>query len=129
MRMNRMHEMRFPGDEAQQQQQQVVVGPEAAKTISLESRIRAATKEEKESVMLDQPRGLRVREAVADAIIQILTALKTESSGQDGIPVKDLKSLLKEETASPDDELICPLTLLSFARVCVEQGALAVVHQ
>ena len=128
-RMKVMHEMRFPRDHPSGSPDPIV-GIIAASKVTLDSLIRAATQEEKESVMMDQPRGLRVREEVADGIIAILQALKTaapvESNGY--VAVKDLKSLLNDAAGPGPDEgadLICELTLLSFVKVCVEQGALA----
>ena len=130
-RMRVMHEMRFPREHPSDTAD-LIVGMQAASKVTLDSLIRAATQEEKESVMMDQPRGLRVREEIADGIISILQALKSaapvESNGS--VSVRDLKSLLNGTTRTGPDEgadLICELTLLSFVKVCVEQGALALV--
>lgn len=100
------------------------VGLEAARYVGLETTIRAATNLEKESVITDKPKGLQVREQSADAIIQILQSLKTQPTWR--CKVRDLKSLLDESV--PNLNLVCDLTLLSFAKICVEQGALAVVY-
>ena len=130
-RMNLMHDMRFPTTNGPGSA--TIVGRQAAENVSLDTLIRAATEAEKESVMMDQPRGLRVREEVADDIIHILQALKTAPplGGSKGkVAVKDLKSLLKPSrpALSAGADLICEMTLLSFVKVCVEQGALAVVN-
>lgn len=118
---------------AVQQEDSCVVGPKAAKLMQLSTVIRAATPEEKASVMatIDQQqqsnRGLHVREFTADAIMSILTRLKTpDEAGMltTQCQVGDLKKLGEAATFSP---LVCDLTLLSFAKVCVELGALAVV--
>jgi hypothetical protein len=109
------------------------VGPKAASSIQLSTFIRAATPEEKASVAMgdanagQQSRGLHVREATGDAIMSILTKLKTPN--ESGVlatqcRVGELKSLVEPDSSSP---LVCDLTLLSFAKVCVELGALAVV--
>jgi Cupin superfamily protein len=125
VRMKLIHAMRFPSVSVTPR---VNVGSQAAKMVSLGSLVRAATPEEKALVVMDKPRGLLVRAEVADAIIFLLKALK-ESQSMDGLAVKDLKSLLETTNPPPPNaRMICQLTLLSFARVCVEQGALAIVH-
>ena len=130
-RMRVMHEMRFPQNYSTDSPD-LVVGMKAAASVTIDTLIRAATPEEKESIMLDQPRGLQVREEVADSIISILQALKTASPGDGNasVAVKDLKSLLGSAAGPSQTEgtdLVCDLTLLSFVKVCVEQGALAIV--
>jgi hypothetical protein len=122
--MKLIHAMRFPSVSVTRR---VTIGSQAAKIVSLDSLVRAATPDEKALVVMDKPRGLQVRAEVADAIIFLLKTLK-EGNSMDGLAVKDLKSLL--ETTSPplpNAHMICQLTLLSFARVCVEQGALVIV--
>lgn len=127
-RMKIMHEMRFPRSATTSDDSERVVGPQAAKLVSLNSLVRAPTDAEKDSVMMDGPRGLRVREAVAGDIIQILTALQT-GPNQKGVAVRDLKYLLQPDKSTPKAQLKCDLTLLSFCKVCIAQGALAVVQQ
>lgn len=97
-------------------------GPEAAATITLSTILRASTPSEKERVKMpsSQPRGLHVREEAADSIVGILQQLKAEPSRS--CKVSQLRSLLDEPCP-----LICELTLLSFAKSCVELGALAIV--
>jgi hypothetical protein len=112
------------------EEHKVIVGPEAAKRIRGDTYIRAATEEEKASVMMDRPRGLQVREQAADEIIRILQALKEQPTLH--CKVKDLKSLLGGADADDNTNAsgyLCDLTLLSFARVCVEQGALALANK
>lgn len=93
--------------------------------VQLSTAIRAATPDEKASVVetssTEQPRGLNVREATADVILEILGKLKQG----EGLTcrVADLKDLVGSV-----DPLVCELTLLSFAKTCVELGALAVVE-
>eukprot|EP00592_Proboscia_alata_P016508 CAMPEP_0194395094 /NCGR_PEP_ID=MMETSP0174-20130528/124227_1 /TAXON_ID=216777 /ORGANISM="Proboscia alata, Strain PI-D3" /LENGTH=564 /DNA_ID=CAMNT_0039190981 /DNA_START=69 /DNA_END=1764 /DNA_ORIENTATION=- len=118
-----------------------VVGRDAAQTVGMDTIVRAATAPEKERVTLfesqrsDQSitplpkRGLQVREDIADAIIRILTKLKSESKPQTTCRVGDLKSLLsnvEQHELRSSLDLVCDLTLLSFARQCVELGALAI---
>jgi len=124
VRMNLMHNMRFPTTKNGNTSFSVV-GPQAAMLVGLHSRIRPAKDDEKLSVMMDQPRGLLVREEVADDIIQILTALKMAKDST-GVAVKDLRSML--DARKGGGNLICQLTLLSFVKVCVAQGALAVAR-
>jgi len=118
-----------------------VVGRDAAQTVGMDTIVRAATAPEKERVTLfesqrsDQSitplpkRGLQVREDIADAIIRILTKLKSESKPQTTCRVGDLKSLLsnvEQHELRSSLDLVCDLTLLSFARQCVQLGALAI---
>ena len=102
----------------------VVVGPEAATLLDMSTLVRASTVEEKLSLagVGGPSNGLHVREAIADALMEILLQLK----GREGKTccVKNLRSLVHSSTLSP---LLCDLTLLSFAKTCVELGALAIV--
>lgn len=124
-RMKLIHAMRFPSVSVTPR---VTVGSRAANIVSLDSLVRAATPQEKALIVMDKPRGLLVRAEVADAIIFLLQILK-ESRSTDGLAVKDLKSVLETTNPPlPNASMICQLTLLSFARVCVEQGALALVQ-
>jgi hypothetical protein len=122
-RMKIIHNMRFPP--VPEEDSVPIVGPQAAKSVTMTTVLRASTADEKESVMMDHPRGLSVREQIAEAIIQIVQALKSQPTLH--CAVKDLKSLIG--TSAMNSDLICDLTLLSFAKVCVEQGGLAVVRQ
>ncbi|CAB9500399.1 demethylase and histidyl-hydroxylase NO66 [Seminavis robusta] len=124
VRMKSMHAMRFPSESAPPR---VIVGPRAARLVALDSLVRAATPEEKASVIVDKPRGLLPREEIAGAIVFILRKIK-EAANREFV-VKDLRSLLPENVSIPNVDMICPLTLLSFARVCVEQGAIALVYR
>jgi len=104
-----------------------VVGRIASDNVRLLTMIRKATDEEKASVpATEQPRGLNVREETYNGIIHILQQLRNNPSLH--CRVKDLNSLLPDATDRSFDT-ICDLTLLSFARQCVELGALAVVPE
>lgn len=102
----------------------VVFGREAATLVQMSTRLRAATLDEKASLVVpgSPPRGLHVREAIADTIMEILAQLKSV----EGITcrVRDLRELVHPSKLSP---MVCDLTLLSFAKSCVELGAIAVV--
>lgn len=97
------------------------VGKEAAESVHLSSTIRLATEEERSYIPASSPKGMYVREENAQAILDILERFRCEP----GLvcEVGDLPGL----TSSNNTSFLCPLTLLSFSRVCVEQGALAVV--
>jgi hypothetical protein len=125
MRMKLLHEKRFPKQPAAVSKIPVV-GREASQCVSLSTSIRVATEEEKASLPpTEQPRGLHVREETYDGIIGILQRLKGDTLLQ--CRVKDLKSLIPS-VGGASNELICDLTLLCFARQCVELGAIAVVQ-
>jgi ribosomal protein L16 Arg81 hydroxylase len=121
VRMKLLHEKRFPKQSAAVSNRIPVVGTEASQCVSLSTSIRVATEEEKASLPpTQQPRGLHVREETYDGIIGILQRLKGDTSLQ--CRVKDLKSLITPAS----NDLICDLTLLCFARQCVELGAIAI---
>jgi hypothetical protein len=108
-----------------------IVGKEAAASVTLVTRIRAATPEEKASVPpTKEPRGLHVRQDIYNGIFSILQRLKGDMTLQ--CPVKDLGLLSSTVASSNDttltDDLICDLTLLCFARQCVSLGALAIAQ-
>lgn len=102
-----------------------VVGREAAVLVQLSTILRAATPDEKASITVPDgpPRGLHVRETTADTIMAILARLKSV----DGMTcrVGDMRDLVHPSKVS---HLVCDLTLLSFAKTCVELGALAIVN-
>jgi hypothetical protein len=125
VRMKLLHEKRFP-KQPPAVSNIPVVGREASQCVSLSTSIRVATEKEKASIPpTQQPRGLHVREETFDGIIGILQRLKGDTS----LPcrVKDLKSLIPNIGGASND-LICDLTLLCFARQCVELGAIAIVQ-
>lgn len=105
-----------------------VVGREASERVTLSSVLRVASDREKATLPPPtQPRGLHVREANYNVIMTILQMLKSTPSRQ--CRVGDLKaSLLADINFGPTD-YVCNLTLLSFARQCVELGALAIVGE
>ncbi|KAI2498274.1 hypothetical protein MHU86_16201 [Fragilaria crotonensis] len=104
----------------------VVVGREAATLVQMSTRLTAATPEEKASLVVpgSHPRGLHVREAIADTVMEILARLKSA----EGITcrVRDLRELVHPSKLST---MVCDLTLLSFAKSCVELGAIAIVPE
>lgn len=99
-----------------------VCGLAAAESVTLSTTLRASTPAEKESVSLpsSQPRGLHVRPETADAIMEMLQKLKGD--GSRNCRVSELPSLLESPCG-----LVCSLTLVSFAKLCVELGALVIV--
>jgi len=126
------------------------VGRAAASTVTLQSLLRAATVEEKEQLRQQQqqrqrqrqqvkddspspspPRvGLHVREEIYDGILALLKELQQPTPRRlDVVAASALRMMPLEENKnhSNSNKLICPLTLLSMARRCVELGALAVV--
>lgn len=119
-RMRRIHEARFP--KTQLNNNHAVVGPDAALRVSLISKIRAATAEEKALVVAQEQQGLHVRPETADVVLEFLKKLKGGDPPM--CQVAQLPSLLD----SPPSDLICNLTLLSFAKCCVELGALAIAE-
>jgi hypothetical protein len=125
VRIKLLHEKRFPKQPAVVSNIPVV-GREASQCVSLSTIIRVATEEEKASLPpTQQPRGLHVREETYHGIIGILQRLKGDTLLQSR--VKDLKSLIPSIGGASND-LICDLTLLCFARQCVELGAIAIVQ-
>ena len=102
-----------------------VVGRSAALRVTLSTVLRAATSEEKASVLqtTTQPaaRGLHTREDIADSILSCLFKLKGETGLR--CSVRDLRTLMDGKK----NPLICDLALLSFAKCCVELGALATI--
>jgi hypothetical protein len=125
VRMQLLQEKRFPKQPAAVSSIPVV-GREASRCVSLSTSIRVATEEEKASLPpTQQPRGLHVREETFDGIISILQRLKGDTLLH--CRVKDLKSLIPIIGGASND-LICDLTLLCFARRCVELGAIAIVQ-
>lgn len=111
---------------AEETSQEECVGCSAASKISLQSTLRLSTPEEKASVILGdgQLRGLNVRESIQYVITEILSTMKSDPLLR--VKVKDLRGLVKNGDGSM--AVICDFTLLSFARCCVELGALALVE-
>lgn len=108
-----------------------VVGYKAASALTLESVIRVSTPEERNSVVMEegQHRGLTVRDETRDILLQTLGAIKGDPSLR--VKVGDLRGLIGDAEIERDNDLsmICDFTQLSFARCCVELGALAVVEE
>ena len=71
-------------------------------------------------------RGLTVREETMSILMIMLTKLKSDPGRI--VVVKDMRVDLVDtiDTLQKETELVCDFTLLSFARCCVELGALAV---
>jgi hypothetical protein len=124
LRMKLIHRARFPPEGHGHEKAPDCVGALAAEKVTLETIIRAATKEERARIETGstRPRGLNVREEIADSIIGIISALKANASTQRR--VKDFASLVP----SPNP-MVCDLALLSLAKRSVELGALAVVDR
>ena len=106
----------------------VPVGPAAARRVQGSTVVRAATDQEKAQALEELPagrrrHGLQVSPTYYDAIISILLKLKGEPSLT--CRVSELRELCTTGSAKGS---ICDLTLLCFARQCVEQGALAIVQ-
>jgi ribosomal protein L16 Arg81 hydroxylase len=119
-RMKLIQNARFP---PVQEDIQSITGPIVATMITYTSVIRAATPEERSSVSTEDgsPRGLNVREEIADSIYAIIRTLKSDSSIK--CPVVGLRNLLPGE-----NHRVCDLALLSLAKRAVELGAFAVVN-
>jgi len=101
----------------------LVVGRQAAAKVTLSTKLRCSTQAERDSLPpLSTPQGLHVREETADALFAIVQLMKGESSLI--CSVKDLLGLLTPEFQTM---LVCDLTLLSFAKCCVELGAFAIL--
>jgi hypothetical protein len=108
-----------------------VVGPIAAKSITLETLLRVSTPIEKEHAQESRnandgasPAGLTVRDGVGDDVASVVGAIK----GGQITTVRDFRSLcyykgaLKQQSSS-----LCDLTALSLAKRAVELGAFAIV--
>lgn len=102
----------------------LVVGRQAAATVTLSTQLRCATPAEKAILRTPRkPQGLHVREDTADAVLAILGRIKAETDLV--CSVKDLVGLIPSNAQSP---LICDLSLLSLGKCCVELGAVAIVR-
>lgn len=105
-----------------------IVGKTAATSVTLNTVVRASREEEKASVVIQQPRGLRVREETANVLLGVVEKLKSNPSMS--CRVSDFLSLLNDgsdESLLLETDLVCDLTLVSFARCCVELGGMAIV--
>ena len=108
------------------------VGYDVASQLTLDTSIRASTPEERSSVSIEEGclRGLTVREETMQTLMSILGKIK---ANQDlTIKVHELRDLVENrdnETKKTGLLMVCDFTLLSFAKCCVELGALAVVEQ
>jgi hypothetical protein len=98
------------------------LSPCAANQVTLDTRLRSSTQEEKELVAgqctIRSPRGLHVCNEIYDSIMRILHIFK-DNSGH--------SFTMRDFTGVKESGGVCDLTLLSFARLCVEQGALTIV--
>ncbi|KAL9183101.1 hypothetical protein ACHAXT_004888 [Thalassiosira profunda] len=114
---------------ADDDQSSPVVGKDAAARLGLQSIIRVSTPEERESVQMEEGRlrGLTVREKTMPALLQVLSAMKSADASATNV-VSELRDLLSSgsDEDAPDASMVCDFTLLSFAKCCVELGALAV---
>lgn len=106
------------------------VGSAAASTLCLHSVVRLSTPQERKSVPMDEGRlrGLTVRVETMSILMNILGKLKSDPDLK--VSVKDLLDIVISvvEMDKSSLSMVCDFTLLSFARCCVELGALAVVR-
>jgi hypothetical protein len=109
-----------------EEQTEECVGYFAACRLTLDSIVRASSAEERNSVVLedDRLRGLTVREETMQTLMKIVGAMKEMPALK--IRVKDMATTGESVCSNP---MVCDFTLLSFARCCVELGALAVVKE
>lgn len=105
---------------------QSLVGPEAAFHIRMNTKVRASTQEERNSVqdISKGSTGLTVRDDydISSCLLSILAHLKSDPSAS--CRIKDFRQVMKENKNS---SLICDLTLYAFAQCCIELGAMAIV--
>ena len=107
-----------------------IIGPEAAKGITMTSWVRPSTPAELASISnMRQKQAPTLREETAGALSEILGMIRKE----DASPVQ-ISQLLKLVSGRRNDggsegvgKYVCDLTLLSFIRSCVERGELSVV--
>ena len=112
-----------------------IVGYAAASQLTLQSTLRISTPEERESVVLEEGRlrGLTVREETCTILLNLLKHFKLDPKLKK--KVCDFRSLIKcvkgeeHDTRKSAILMVCDFTLLSFARCCVEVGALAMVNE
>ena len=108
-----------------------LIGYEASRTVTLQTYVRAVTDQEKKQIATHsnhpQQMGLNVRPEIYEDIMTILHHVKTHTS--QSFQVFQLQSLIvvNNSNVSSNNHTICDMTLLSFARRCVELGALAIV--
>ncbi|VEU39405.1 unnamed protein product [Pseudo-nitzschia multistriata] len=107
----------------------LVVGPVAAKNVSLETHIRSSTPierdyaQKKSSASSSSAAGLNVRDEIGDDVAEIVTKIKIQQPQQNStFRVGDFHKLLEAYSHS----LVCKLTSLSLAKRAVELGAFAV---
>lgn len=108
------------------------VGDVAASLVTLQSIIRVSTSEERSSVVLDEGclRGMTVREKTMPILMKILSKLKSDTRLR--VKVRDLRDIIETDNGEKGlahFSMLCDFTILSFARYCVELGALAVEPQ
>ena len=107
-----------------------IVGPKAARNVTLTTSIRASSPEERQyaqnMIASDAPPGLNVREDIGDDIFEIIAKVKmsSASSPPSSYRVNELRNLLK---TNENKGLLCDLTLLSLVKRAVELGAFAVI--
>ena len=107
-----------------------IIGPEAAKGITMTSWVRPSRPAELASISnMRQKQAPALREETAETLSEILGIIRKE----DASPVQ-VSQLLKLVSGRPGGggsegvgKYVCDLTLLSFIRSCVERGELSVV--
>jgi ribosomal protein L16 Arg81 hydroxylase len=111
-----------------EEQAEDCVGYFAACRLILDSVVRASSAEERSSVVLQgRLRGLTVREETMQTLMTTIGMMKEMPSLK--IRVKDLLNIATIDESVCSNPMICNFTLLSFAKCCVELGALAVVKE
>ena len=110
-----------------------VVGPNAARVVSMSTRIRASTPKERESIRISSSyhngtRGLTVREDASEALLSIAAHMKENLESV--FVVSELRNIITEEVAAGDKKTIgtiCDFTLCSFVKCCVDLGVMSIV--
>jgi hypothetical protein len=110
-----------------------VVGPIAAKVVSLETLIRASTPIEREhaqKMFLDASSsasaGLNVRDEIGDDVATIVIKIKEQQSQSVTFRVGDFWELLGGDEEGRSQSMVCDLTSLSLAKRAVELGAFTI---
>ena len=95
-----------------------IVGPKAAKFVRLNTRVRASTQAERESVKRGD-RGLTVSENISESLLSIVARMKEKPDNS--FNITELRSLVQNNTE------ICDFTLCSFVKCCVDLGVMTIV--
>jgi len=108
-------------------QQNILLGLTAVKQLSMLSRIRSCTKEEREEILsISIPNGANnLREETRDILFSLLDVIN-----ENPLRIWHMSELTSyiETNLNPRKNLVCDLTLLSFIRSCLEDGKVGIVH-